>query len=111
MRKTSHNNLAKSSPQQTVTVVEVAELAGVSISAVSRAFNADASCSDAMRKKVFTAADKLGYKPNRLARGLKSRSNLVGIIVTDFDNPAYLSILNDFTTTLQRALWLLVRRG
>ena len=101
MQKTTSNK-TKSAPQQTVTVVEVAELAGVSISAVSRAFNVDASCSDTMRQKVFAAADQLGYKPNRLARGLKSRSNLIGIIVTDFDNPAYLSILNDFTTTLQR---------
>jgi DNA-binding LacI/PurR family transcriptional regulator len=96
-RKTSDNN------QRTVTIVEVAELAGVSVSAVSRAFSATASCSDSMRSKVLTAAETLGYKPNRLARGLKSRSNLVGIIVTDFDNPAYLSILNDFTATLQRS--------
>lgn len=88
--------------QRSVTIVDVAELAGVSISAVSRAFNTEASCSDSMRAKVFAAADELDYKPNRLARGLKSRSNLVGIIVTDFDNPAYLSILSDFTATLQR---------
>lgn len=87
---------------RSITIVDVAELAGVSISAVSRAFNVEASCSDSMRAKVIAAADEIGYKPNRLARGLKSRSNLVGIIVTDFDNPAYLSILNDFTATLQR---------
>jgi DNA-binding LacI/PurR family transcriptional regulator len=101
MRKPSTRKQTDSN-QRSVTIVDVAELAGVSISAVSRAFNAEASCSDSMRSKVFAAADELDYKPNRLARGLKSRSNLVGIIVTDFDNPAYLSILNDFTATLQR---------
>ena len=101
MKRPTSRKQAESN-QRSVTIVDVAELAGVSISAVSRAFNAEASCSDSMRSKVHAAADELGYKPNRLARGLKSRSNLVGIIVTDFDNPAYLSILNDFTATLQR---------
>ena len=101
MQKTAVNSSNKPSSHK-VTIVDVAEHAGVSVSAVSRAFNTDASCSAAMRKKVLASADELGYKPNRLARGLKSRSNLVGILVTDFDNPAYLSILNDFTSTLQR---------
>ena len=101
MQKTAVNSSNKPSSHK-VTIVDVAEHAGVSVSAVSRAFNTDASCSAAMRKKVLASADELGYKPNRLARGLKSRSNLVGILVTDFDNPAYLSILNDFTATLQR---------
>lgn len=96
--------MIKHSPDTTrnITIVEVAEHAGVSISAVSRAFNAEASCSARMRAKVLKAAAELGYKPNRLARGMKSRSNLVGILITDFENPAYLSILNDFTRTLQR---------
>lgn len=84
-----------------ITVVDVAEEAGVSVSAVSRAFNPNGSCSDKMKAKVFSAAEKLDYKPNRLARGLKSRSSLIGILVTDFENPAYLQILNDFTRTIQ----------
>ncbi len=101
MPKTAVNSSSKPSSHN-VTIVDVAGHAGVSVSAVSRAFNSEASCSPAMRKKVLKAATELGYKPNRLARGLKSRSNLVGILVTDFENPAYLSILNDFTSTLQR---------
>ena len=101
MPKTAANSLNKPSSHK-VTIVDVADHAGVSVSAVSRAFNAEASCSAEMRKKVLKSAKQLGYKPNRLARGLKSRSNLVGILVTDFENLAYLSILNDFTSTLQR---------
>ena len=86
-----------------VTIVEVAEQAGVSVSAVSRAFSPDASCSDAMRAKVMAAAEQLGYKPNRLARGIRAQSHLIGILMADFENPAYLPILNDFTTSLQKA--------
>ncbi|OMH26284.1 LacI family transcriptional regulator [Motiliproteus sp. MSK22-1] len=85
-----------------MTVTEVAAEAGVSISAVSRAFNPNASCSEKMKQKVFAAADKLDYRPNRLARGLKSNSSLIGILMTDFENPAYLSILDDFTTAIQQ---------
>lgn len=84
-----------------VTVVEVAAAAGVSVSAVSRAFS-NGSCSEKMRKKVFAAAKLLDYKPNRLARGLKSKSSLIGILVTDFENPAYLPILQQFSAEIQQ---------
>lgn len=91
----------KSAKREKVTVVEVAAQAGVSISAVSRAFS-NGSCSEAMRTKVFAAAQALGYKPNRLARGLKAKSSLIGILVTDFDNPAYLPILQQFSAQIQQ---------
>lgn len=83
-----------------ITVVEVAAAANVSISAVSRAFSGG-SCSAKMRERVFTAAKALNYKPNRLARGLKAKSSLIGILVTDFDNPAYLPILQQFSAEIQ----------
>nr|WP_241819187.1 LacI family DNA-binding transcriptional regulator [Enterovibrio norvegicus] len=85
-----------------VTVVEVAEAAGVSVSAVSRAFNPEASISRPLREKVFKAAAALNYKPNRMARGIKSRSSLVGILMTDFNNPFYLPILSRFTSEIQK---------
>ena len=52
---------------------EVAHLAGVSRSAVSRAFTPDASVSDLTRRKVMAAAAKLGYQPNIIARSLITR--------------------------------------
>ncbi|CCN69481.1 LacI family DNA-binding transcriptional regulator [Vibrio nigripulchritudo] len=85
-----------------VTVVDVAERAGVSLSAVSRAFNPEASISSKLRGKVLAAASELNYKPNRLARGIKSRSSLIGILVTDFDNPFYLPVLSKFTEEIQK---------
>ena len=54
-----------------VTAREVAELAGVSISAVSRSFTAGASVSPRTREKVLAATQSLGYQPNVLARSLK----------------------------------------
>ena len=52
------------------TSLDVARLAGVSQSAVSRCFTAGASVSEAMRNKVQEAARKLGYQPNAHARSL-----------------------------------------
>ncbi|WP_434362895.1 LacI family DNA-binding transcriptional regulator [Parasalinivibrio latis] len=95
----SGNSLVKN---RKVTVVDVAKAAGVSVSAVSRAFNPDASISKQLREKVMAAAASLNYKPNRLARGIKSRSSLIGILVTDFDNPFYLPVLAAFSSEIQR---------
>lgn len=71
-----------------VTSVEVARLAGVSQSAVSRCFTSGASVSPDMRARVLDAARQLGYRPNAIARGLTTRrSGLVGVVMGDLDGP------------------------
>ncbi|MGB1236697.1 MAG: LacI family DNA-binding transcriptional regulator [Pseudomonadales bacterium] len=71
-----------------VTSVDVAKRAGVSRSAVSRTFTADASVSKHTREKVLRAAQELGYRVNKLASSLiNNRSDLVGIVASNMDNP------------------------
>lgn len=66
-----------------VSAQEVAKKAGVSRSAVSRAFTPGASIAPETRDKVMQAALELGYHVNDLARGLlANRSRLVGLVVT-----------------------------
>lgn len=66
------------------TIKDVAKLAGVSISTVSRVMNNSKPVSPEARKKVLDAINKLDFKPNELARSLVMRkSNLVGVIVKD----------------------------
>lgn len=61
----------------------VAQRAGVSRSAVSRAFTPGASIAEETREKVMRAAAELGYQVNDLARGLLlNRSRLVGLVAT-----------------------------
>lgn len=85
------------------TAQQVAEAAGVSISAVSRTFTKDASVSPRMRARVLAAAEALGYRPNRLARGLMTgRTELVGLVSTHFANPAFMDVFDLFTRELQR---------
>ncbi|MGI6246044.1 MAG: LacI family DNA-binding transcriptional regulator [Pseudochelatococcus sp.] len=69
-----------------VTAQHVAEHAGVSRSAVSRAFTPGASIAADTREKVMRAAEALGYQVNDLARGLlANRSRLVGMVVTGME--------------------------
>ena len=86
----------------TVTLKDVAEVAGVSTSAVSRSFTPGAPVSEETRERIRAIAEKMGYRPNRLATGLATgRTGLVGIVVDDMSNPFYLSILDQFTQGLQ----------
>ncbi|WP_047145073.1 LacI family DNA-binding transcriptional regulator [Aquamicrobium sp. LC103] len=67
---------------------EVAELAQISRSTVSRALAGDPRISEDTRERVLAAAAELGYQPNLIARGLKNQSTgIVGVVVTDLNNP------------------------
>ena len=80
------------------TSYDVAELAGVSQSAVSRVFQDGASASKAMRSRVMAAADKLGYRPNAIARGLiTQRSNMVAVVISKLTNLYYPEVLVQLT--------------
>lgn len=82
---------------------DVARLAGVSRSAVSRAFTEGASLSTAKRERILEAAATLGYRPNVLARSLnKGRSRVVGVVFGQFQNPFFGEALDVFASELAR---------
>lgn len=86
-----------------VTLKEVAERAGVSRSAVSRAFTPGASVSPKTRAKVEKAADELGYSPNALASSLTTgHTKLIGLVSNNFHNPVFLTVFDQFTRGLQQ---------
>lgn len=85
-----------------ITLKDVAERAGVSRSAVSRAYTEGASVSSKTREKVLKAATELGYSPNVLASSLTTgRTKLVGLISDNFNNPIFLQVFDHFTKRLQ----------
>jgi DNA-binding LacI/PurR family transcriptional regulator len=87
---------------RSVTARQVADRAGVSISAVSRAFTIGASVAPATQRKILEAAKALGYQPNVMARSLMTgRTELIGLISNNFDNPAFMEIFDLFTRRLQ----------
>jgi DNA-binding LacI/PurR family transcriptional regulator len=81
---TSRKKTSAKESNQYVSALQVAKQAGVSRSAVSRAFTPGASVSAKKREKILAAAEALGYQVNDLARGLLARkSRLVGLVVTN----------------------------
>lgn len=72
------------------TIKDVSRRAGVSRSTVSRLIAGTGYVSDAARQAVERAIEELGYRPNTLARGLRSnRSNIIGAVVVDVASPFY----------------------
>lgn len=83
------------------TSYDVAKLAGVSQSAVSRCFKPGASISVKTRAKVEKAAEELGYQPNAIARGLITRrSNIVAVLINELTNLNYPEVLSQLNRRL-----------
>jgi LacI family transcriptional regulator len=87
--------------KQPVTIYDIALLAKVSQSTVSRVLNGSARVAAAKRAAVLEAIEALKYKPNVVARGLaKGRSQAVGVLTLDNVSPFYGQIL----TGIERGL-------
>ena len=85
-----------------VSSIDVARLAGVSQSSVSRVFSPNANVSEEKRKRILAAARQLGYKPNALARGLITQStNLIGVVVAEVASLFYSNFLSALTYRLR----------
>jgi LacI family transcriptional regulator len=72
---------------------DVARRAGVSTVTVSRVINNSDAVSDDTREKVQQVIEELGYVPNLLARGLRSkRTNTLALVITDITNPFWTTV-------------------
>lgn len=76
--------MAKHTTTPKVTIVDVAQKAGVSLGTVSRVINNDVHVAPETRERVLAVTKELGYVANRQARGLKgSKTNIIGMLVPD----------------------------
>ena len=99
--KTDPGSTLRPVQRKRATSYDVARVAGVSQSAVSRCFKPGASVSAKTRTKVENAAKKLGYQPNAIARGLITRrSNIVAVLITDLTNLTYPEVLSQLNKAL-----------
>jgi LacI family transcriptional regulator len=70
-----------------VTIYDVAREANVSMATVSRVVNGNPNVKPATRKKVLEVIERLGYRPNAVARGLASKkTTTVGVIIPDISS-------------------------
>ena len=76
-----------------VTARDVARVAGVSVSTVSRALAKPDEVAPETRDKVLATARGMGYRPNQAARGLVTgRTGIIGLVVPDLENPFFASV-------------------
>jgi LacI family transcriptional regulator len=79
-----------------VTLIDVATLAGVDRSVVSRVINGDPNLNirPETRQRVLATIEKLDYRPNAAARSLRTaRAFMFGLFIPDFANPVYAEII------------------
>lgn len=76
-----------------ITIQDIAEAANVSKSTVSRVLNGSAAVNDDKRKAVLEATERLGFKPNEMARSLASgKSMIIGVLTQQIGSPFFDSI-------------------
>ena len=73
-----------------ITIVELAEMAGVSTATVSRVINDTGKVDKEKKEKILELIDRYDYRPNQIAKALQaSRSNTVGFVVPHINSPYY----------------------
>jgi LacI family transcriptional regulator len=91
----------RSSPARRATIQDVAQSAGVSVSAVSKVLRDAYGVSPEMRAKVTTAIEKLGYRPHAGARGMRGRSFTVGVVLTEMSSPFQPEVVDGINDQLE----------
>ena len=85
-------------------IKDVAQLAGVSSATVSYVMNHAKPVADATRKRVEDAMKELGYRPNLLARGLKTqKTGMIGVVIPDLYSSYFSRLLTQVEDTLYQA--------
>ena len=89
--------------QRPARLVDVAEASGVAVSTVSRVLSKDVTLTlrPETRQRVIDAAAEIGYRPNRLAQGLRTRTTgAIAVVVPSLRNPVWAEVVKG---TLARA--------
>jgi LacI family transcriptional regulator len=89
-------NTPAGEPRRRPRLQDIAEVTGLSIKTVSRALHGDPIVREQTRERVIAEADRLGFHPNDIAAGLRSKDKsmtTVGVTLGDFTNPFFAPML------------------
>lgn len=90
-------------------LVDVAELAGVSMKTVSNVINGYAHVSDSTRERVLAAIETTGYRPNLSARNLaRGRSGFIALVVPRLDMPYFAALAARVITAAESLGWFVL---
>ncbi len=85
------------------TIADVARLAGVSTATAGRVLGGYGYTSGPKKDQVMKAAQKLGYRPNALARSLiTGKTRTIGVVAGDIQNPFYASVLRGISNVAEK---------
>lgn len=91
-------------PERQPTIFDVAKMANVSVSTVSRVFNGKDRVSDHTRQKVQKAMDALNYMPSSIATSMiTGRTKMILVMIPDFKNPFYSQIMAGIESRLRES--------
>jgi LacI family transcriptional regulator len=86
-----------------VTLLDVAQAAGVSRSTAARSLGGYGKVDPALQARVLAAAKELGYRANTLARSVSSgRSHTIGVVVSDIENPHFARAVRGISDVARR---------
>ncbi|MBV9232324.1 MAG: LacI family DNA-binding transcriptional regulator [Chloroflexi bacterium] len=95
--------------QKPITIREVAKQAGVSVATVSRVLNGSTTVDPVLAERVQVVVARLKYQPSRAARTLAGQgSTLIGLLVTDMQNPFFLDLIRGVEEVAQHHGYLVV---
>ncbi|MBL7202104.1 MAG: LacI family DNA-binding transcriptional regulator [Anaerolineae bacterium] len=87
-----------------ITIKDIAREAGVSPQTVSRAINNKGEIRPQTRERILRIAERLGYRPNSVARSLATqRTQNVGLVVPDVSNPFFAEVARGIADTAHQA--------
>jgi LacI family transcriptional regulator len=94
---------------ENVTIKDVAKYAQVSIATVSRVLNDNYPVSKETKEKVLKAMNELNFKPNSIARSLKSNiTHLIGVVLPDISNSFFMEIIKGIDSVVSKEEYSLI---
>ena len=86
------------------TLKDVAKMASVDVSTVSRALNGTGYVHPETKKRILEAVKCLSYRPNMMARGLKKgKKNAIGVVVPNLSMTVFADIIQSITSEAEKA--------
>lgn len=88
-----------------ITIADVAAIAGVSKTTVSRVLNGNYDhTTEETKERILQAVKELDYQPNGLAKSLKSmKTNIIGMVLSNLKNPFWASVLEGVEDTCRES--------
>ena len=93
----------------TANLKDVAKIAGVSVSTVSRALNGKSCVNEETKKRIMDAVEQTNYRPNIISKSLKmGKSNTICLLVSTIQNPIFAEITQGVEDTARKSGYIVV---